>query len=37
MDRRVHMRAAMHDAFELLHQEAILGVELKDTHVEVCA
>src|SRR5258705_1696566 len=37
MDRRVHMRAAMHDAFETLHQQAILGVELDDAHVEVRA
>src|SRR5882672_10552462 len=37
MDRRVHVRAAMHDAFELLHQQAILGVELDDAHVEIRA
>src|SRR5712675_1186445 len=37
MDRRIHMRATMHDAFELLHQEAILGVEFEHAHIEVRA
>ena len=27
VDRRVHVGAAVHDAFELLHQQAVLGVE----------
>src|SRR5436853_7752780 len=35
MDGRVHMRAAMHDAFELLHQQAVLSVQLDDAHVEL--
>src|ERR1051326_4340999 len=35
MDRRVHVGAAMHDAFELLHQNAVLGVEFEHPHIEI--
>src|SRR5262245_19445193 len=34
---RIHVRAAMHDAFELLHQQAVLGVEFEHADVEVGA
>src|SRR5580700_6232420 len=37
MDRRIHMGAAMHDAFELLHQKAVLGVKLHDPNIEIGA
>ena len=37
MDRRIHMGAAMHDAFELLHQKAVLGVKLHDPDIEIGA
>src|SRR5215467_13940984 len=37
MDRRIHVGAAMHDAFELLHQQAILGMKFDHTHVKVRA
>jgi hypothetical protein len=31
------MCAAVHDALELLHQEAVLGVEFKHAHIEIGA
>src|ERR1051326_1624016 len=37
MDRRVHVGAAVHDAFELLHQDAVLGVEFEHPHIEIGA
>src|SRR5580692_10218267 len=37
MDRRIHVGAAMHDAFELLHQKAVLGVKFHDPDVEIGA
>ena len=32
---RIHMRAAVHDALEALHQDAVLGVELLNNDIEV--
>src|SRR5580704_867929 len=37
MDRRIHMGAAMHDAFGLLHQKAVLGMKFHDPDIEIGA